>query len=225
MSEHSMPPSSDAASDAIWTQKRRLAAAIRRVIEQSMTARAPEADWQRAAERLEQYAEYLAALPREHVTWGNPEAALAGEVHGFFDLSPIIGRVNPLAPPMTLWAEGSAVRGTVSFGWAYQGPPGHAHGGLIAAAFDEILGFAQTMTGKPGMTGTLTIRYRQPTPLYTEIRVEGAVDRIEGRKIFASGKMFNGESLTAEAEGIFISMNESSVRKLIAGNARLEQRS
>src|SRR6185436_18331747 len=108
---------------------------------------------------------------------GYAETANSGDVTALFDYSPLIGLSNPIAPPMVLRVEGDVVRGTVTFGAAYEGPPRHVHGGLIAAAFDEVLGFAQSMTGNPGMTGTLTIKYRKPTPLHTELRVEGRVTR------------------------------------------------
>ena len=39
-----------------------------------------------------------------------------------------------------------------------------------------VLGAAQTFSGAPGMTGTLTIRYRKPTPLHTDLRFEGRFD-------------------------------------------------
>ena len=42
----------------------------------------------------------------------------------------------------------------------------------VAAAFDEVLGFVQSLSGRPGMTGTLTVRYRKPTPLHTELRFD-----------------------------------------------------
>ena len=61
------------------------------------------------------------------------------------------------------------IKGTVTFGSAYEGPPGHVHGGYVAAAFDELLGMTQSLGGMPGMTGTLTVRYRRPTPLRTEL--------------------------------------------------------
>jgi acyl-coenzyme A thioesterase PaaI-like protein len=145
---------------------------------------------------------------------GFAESANAGSVVGFFDYSPLIGRSNPLAPPLTMGVDGKRVRGTAVFGAAYEGPPGHVHGGFVAAAFDEVLGFAQSMGGNPGMTGTLTIRYRKPTPLHREIRMEGEITRIEGRKIFTVGRMYAGEVLTAEAEGIFISVDLFKMRAL-----------
>ncbi len=84
---------------------------------------------------------------------------------------------------------GDKVEGRGTFGVAYEGPPGHVHGGFLAAAFDEVLGMAQSLTGNPGMTGTLTIRYRRPTPLLTELVFEAYVDRVEGRKIFTHGTL------------------------------------
>ena len=51
------------------------------------------------AGRLERYAERLEAQPRQFVTWGHPESSTAGTIGGFFDLSPLMGRANPLAPP------------------------------------------------------------------------------------------------------------------------------
>lgn len=206
-----------AASDegAVWKEKRRLAAAMRQVIERLVTTEAPVDELRVAADRLERYAERLDIHPRQYVTWGHPEASTAGTVGGFFDLSPLMGRANPLAPPIHLQVEGNGVQGTVSFGWAYQGPPGHLHGGFVAALFDEALGLAQSMTGSPGMTGTLTVRYRKPTPLNTELRIEATVQRVDGRKIFTEARLYAGDDLTAEAEAIFISVDMTSMRKTV----------
>ena len=196
----------------VWNEKRRLAAAMRDVIERLLTTEAPEEELRGAADRLERYAEHLLNHPRRYVTWGTPEAALAGTTGGFFDNSPLMGRANPLAPPIDLRAEDGMVRGRANFGWAYQGPPGHLHGGFVAAMFDEALGMAQSMTGNPGMTGTLTVRYRRPTPLYTELDIEARVLRVDGRKIFTEAKLFTGGDLLAEAEAIFISIDLTRMR-------------
>lgn len=206
-------PSND--DGAVWKEKRRLAAAMRQVIERLVTTEAPVDELRVAADRLERYAARLDRHPRQYVTWGHPEAATAGTVGGFFDLSPLMGRANPLAPPIHLQVEGNGVRGTVTFGWAYQGPPGHLHGGFVAALFDEALGLTQSMTGSPGMTGTLTVRYRKPTPLNTELRIEATVRRVEGRKIFTEARLYAGDSLTAEAEAIFISVDMTPMRKTV----------
>jgi acyl-coenzyme A thioesterase PaaI-like protein len=196
--------------------KRRLAAAMRRVIARLVESDAPEPELVAAAEALERYAERLAAHPRPHRYEGWAETSPAGDPGSFFDHSPLIGLSNPLSPPLELTADpdGRRVHGRGTFGPAYEGPPGCVHGGYVAAAFDEVLGFANSLSGNPGMTGTLTVRYRRPTPLHTELRFEAEYLRSEGRKIFTAGKLFAGESLCAEAEGLFISVGTERFRAL-----------
>ena len=63
-----------------------------------------------------------------------------------------------------------------------------------------------TVASRPGMTARLTVSYRAPTPLDTDLRLEGELERVEGRKIFTVGRCFDGDVLTAEAEGLFISI-------------------
>lgn len=204
-----------------WVERRRLAKAMREVIERLTVSDAPEAELRAAADGLERYAARLATHPRRNVPLGYGESANAGDVAAFFDYSPMMGLSNPLAPPIRLEVEGQTVRGAVRFGAAYEGPPGHVHGGFVAAAFDEVLGFVQSTTGSPGMTGTLTIRYRRPTPLDTDLRFEATVTRVDGRKIFAEGRLYAGDVLTAEAEGVFISMDLVKMKTLIdAANSR-----
>jgi len=203
------------AASGAWAERRRLAKAMREVIERLITSDAPEDELHAAADGLERYAERLAMHPRRSLPLGFGETANAGDVAAFFDYSPLIGLSNPLAPPIMLQVEGKVVHGTVRFGSAYEGPPGHVHGGFVAAAFDEVLGFVQSTTGQPGMTGTLTIRYRKPTPLDTDLRFEATVQRIEGRKIFAEGRLYAGDVLTAEAEGVFISVDLIKMQMLV----------
>src|SRR5437899_8819373 len=159
-------------------QAQTLAVAMRRVIDHLVQVAAPESDLSGAADALERYAERLAKYPISRSYEGFAESANAGDTHAFFDHSPLIGLANPLAPPIRLAVVGDKVEGHVVFGDAYEGPPGHVHGGFVAAAFDEVLGMAQSLTGNPGMTGTLTIRYRRPTPLLTELVFEAYADRV-----------------------------------------------
>jgi acyl-coenzyme A thioesterase PaaI-like protein len=190
-----------------WAEKRRLAAALRDVIDLLVRSDAPEEDLARAADAAGDFASMLGGRsqrPGGPNTWETPEGGNSG---AFFDQSPLSGLSNPVSPPMKLEAVEGRIRGEVVFGAAYEGPPGHVHGGFVAAAFDEVLGFAQALTGNPGMTAGLTIRYRRPTPLGIALRFDAGVDRVEGRKIFASGTLFAGAVVTAEAEGVFVSVD------------------
>ncbi|WP_077097662.1 PaaI family thioesterase [Mycobacterium terramassiliense] len=116
----------------------------------------------------------------------------------------LIGIRNPVAPPLTVHrnADG-AVWTEVTLGAAYEGPPGHAHGGVCAMILDHVLGATAHQPGRPAYTGTLTLRYVRGTPL-GPVRVEARVDRIDGVKTFAKGRIADNRGTTVEAEGVFI---------------------
>ena len=196
--------------------QRRVGEAMRDVIEHLVATRAPAEVLESAATTLAGIAATLTAHPQGRLMEGFGESANAGDPHAFFDSSPIIGKANPLAPPVRLEPAGDRVIGQVTYGSAYEGPPGCVHGGYIAAAFDEVLGMVQSLTGNPGMTGTLTVRYRRPTPLHVALRFEGELDRVEGRKIFTTGRLLRDEEVTAEAEAVFITVDFARIAELYA---------
>jgi acyl-coenzyme A thioesterase PaaI-like protein len=205
-----------------WVQKRRLADAMRTVIDRLVQSNAPEDELRAAADALERYAEQLEGHERLRRYEGFGEAANAGDVGAFFDQSPMIGLANPLAPPVRLEdVDDTSAVGRVTFGAAYEGPPGSVHGGFVAAAFDEVLGYVQSMSGAPGFTGTLTIRYRSPTPLHTELEFRCVLGRTEGRKTFAGGQLYAGERLCAEAEAIFVSATAETFLALLEERRRM----
>lgn len=190
-------------------EMRRLADAGRLVIERMATTDAPHEVIERAAELLEAAARELEGPGKRRSYTGFAESANAGgDPHAHFDHSPIMGIANPIAPPTRIEAgdDGTVVM-HMRFGSAYEGPPASVHGGVLAAAFDEVLGMTQSLSGQPGMTGTLTIKYRRPTPLHRDLRFVGTLDRVSGRKIFASARCYDGDDVTAEAEGLFISVD------------------
>jgi acyl-coenzyme A thioesterase PaaI-like protein len=149
--------------------------------------------------------------------YGLSEMANAGgREDPLYDHSPFIGIANPLAPPMTIRQEGDVIVAEVVFGQAYEGPPGCVHGGYVAAAFDELLGATQSLSGAPGMTGTLTVRYEAPTPLKTLLRMEGRLVGVERRKIFTEGAIIVDDAVTATAKATFIAMQPGQFLDLIA---------
>jgi hypothetical protein len=187
----------------------RVADAIRGVLHAMVQTSAPIEVIEAAAGDVEQAGARFAGYTSKSMYEGFAEAANAGEPFGFFDHSPMLGKANPLAPPIRLWLEGDRIFGTATFGAAYEGPPGCVHGGYVAAAFDEVLGSTQSLSGAPGMTGRLTVHYRSPTPLETELRFEGWIEDVTGRKILTRGELRAGDVLCAEAEGLFISIDIS----------------
>lgn len=199
-------------------EQRRLAEAMRRVIAGLVATDAPTEHLVQAADELEGFARALEARGGGRSIYeGFAETANAGGAASvMFEHSPLIGRANPLAPPMVLDVLDDRVEARVTFGAAYEGPPGCVHGGYVAAAFDELLGAAQSLGGRPGMTGTLSIRYLQPTPLHTELTFTGRLDRVEGRKNITTGSVEAESGTTAQAEGIFVTIGPDRFRELKA---------
>ena len=186
-----------------------LADEMRRIIARLAVVRPPAEELERAAEAAAVFADRLDALPERGQSWEVSEAGLQpGDFVGF---SPVSGKSNPMAPPVALKVRRGSPRediesdyhitGRVTFGPAYEGPPGHVHGGLIAAMFDELLGFAQL---SPGFTAYLHINYRKPTPLNAELRLVAWVDNVERRKRIVKGECYLNDELLTDAEGLFI---------------------
>jgi acyl-coenzyme A thioesterase PaaI-like protein len=145
---------------------------------------------------------------------------VSGESVSFLDRSPVIGAINPIAAPMQVETvtshDGSAVVvGTVTFSKQFEGAPACVHGGFIAAYFDEVLGVAQSTSGNPGMTVNLSVNYRSPTPINKRLVFKGWVTSVEGRKIFTSGTLHDGDRLCAESTAIFVSMRPEVFEKMV----------
>jgi acyl-coenzyme A thioesterase PaaI-like protein len=118
----------------------------------------------------------------------------------------VVGLRNPVAPPLVIERDPSGngeVWSDFHLGAAYEGPPDLVHGGVSAMILDQMLGEAAGAGGKPGMTGTLTLRYRQGTPL-GDLRAEAWIDRADGYKTWAKGHIIGPNGVTVEAEGLFI---------------------
>lgn len=215
----------------------RLSNELRRVIEKLVLVRAPADQLAGAADAARAFADQLDGLPArrwyeshegfaESANAGGPGTGgpNAGGSVGLFDLSPIMGLSNPLASPLQLdIAEDSEGKltavGSAFFNAAYEGPPGCVHGGILASVFDEVLGFANGVTGNPAVTGTLTVKYRKPTPLYQPLRFEGRCVRVSGRKVFTEGACYHDGVLTAEAEAIFVKIDMSQIAETMGARA------
>lgn len=122
----------------------------------------------------------------------------------FFPYSPLIGPLNPIAPPFTFRMDNEVMYATGSFDSQYCGPPEGVHGGYVAALMDELLGVTCVMVGHGGYTGTLTVRYLSLTPLDVELHATAWVEEIKDRKATISGRLQAGDRVCAEAEGLFI---------------------
>jgi hypothetical protein len=199
-SEEISPPFSEH-----WQAKRRLAQALRDLSEVLVTSTPSIEEMDDISERLELQARQFAKAPRlygQMAFQADGNHGKRGEVN--HELNALAGWSNPLAPGLNMWIEGERAFGTVRCGWAYEGPPGHIHGGFVAAIFDQFMGMAQIIGKQPGMTGRLTTRYHRPTPLNVELRLEAWLEKVEGRKTHMQAEMRHDDTVTATCEALFI---------------------
>jgi acyl-coenzyme A thioesterase PaaI-like protein len=124
----------------------------------------------------------------ERMAWGNA----------------VVGIRNPIAPPVQIQrdADGKSVC-DFHLGAAYEGPPGHVHGGVAALVLDHLLGEAASDGINPRLTGTISFRYVRATRL-GDLHAEAVITRTEGVKTYAVGHLADAEGVTVEAEGVFI---------------------
>jgi len=94
------------------------------------------------------------------------------------------------------------------FGPETEGPPGHAHGGAVAAVMDEALGLAAWAAGYPIVVGNLNVSFRNMLPLQKVVTVESRVVSAEGRKVMVHGRIFCAETTYAEGECLCITTSK-----------------
>jgi len=92
------------------------------------------------------------------------------------------------------------------FGPETEGPPGHAHGGSMAAVLDEVLGLAAWAAGYSIVVGNLNVSFRNLLPLQQVVTVESRVVSAEGRKVKVHGRICSGDTVYAEGDCLCITI-------------------
>lgn len=192
-----------------------LAARVRALVAAVVTGAAPRAPLVAAAAAVD---EALAALGPFVPATPAPRHARGG--HGtapgdMMPFDPVVGRMNPLAPPIEIGWDGEKAVARASLGVPWEGPPGCVHGGVIAAVFDQVFNVANLMAGVAGPTARLELRYRRPTPLATPIVFEGWVARTEGRRVHTEGRLRHHDEVTVHASGEFVRLSPERVMRLL----------
>ncbi|MDQ4007976.1 MAG: PaaI family thioesterase [Actinomycetota bacterium] len=180
----------------------RLAAATRDLVDTVVLTAADEDDLTRSAKEVEAVTERLRQRLLEHPP--RPDLGPDGRMRAL--ANPVIGEANPLAPPLLVEStpDGTA-RAEFELGAAYEGPPDLVHGGVSALILDHVLGSAGGAGGRPGMTGTLELRYRRPTPLHRPLVARAWIAEVDGRKTTIRGEIARADGrVCVEASGLFI---------------------
>ena len=204
--------------------KRALAGALRELLAHLPTSALDDDALRALLPVLQEAGERLAGAGRAPA--GDPAASAYAGMEDFHDTGPIMGLSNAIAPPLEarVDTEAGVVRARARFSSAYEGAPGLLHGGILAAAFDELLGLATVFSGGAGMTRDLHVRYLRPTPIRQELIFTGRLDRSEGRRLFVSAEVEAEGQRTAEASGVFIAVGGEKFEQLAEARQAREGR-
>ncbi|MGH8999261.1 MAG: PaaI family thioesterase, partial [Acidimicrobiia bacterium] len=118
----------------------------------------------------------------------------------------VSGSANPLGVNIKVHRQGGDAVARVTLGHAFEGAPRRAHGGIVAAIFDDVLGYVLAVNTVPAFTGRLTVSYLAPTPMGAEIEFRARLLRRQGRKLFMEAEANSGGHRVAQAEGVFIAI-------------------
>jgi acyl-coenzyme A thioesterase PaaI-like protein len=124
-----------------------------------------------------------------------------------FAHSIVTGKANPLGIAADVMREGEEAVLRTTLGPAFEGAPGRAHGGSVAALFDEVMGFVLSVHATTAYTGSLTVTYRAPTPLGVELELRSRLKSRHGRKLRIVAEARHADALLAEADGLFIAVD------------------
>jgi len=140
---------------------------------------------------------------KKHAFERPPEGAPIGT----FPDCVVSGDANPMGLDVQFFREGEEAVSHAVLGPAFEGAPNRAHGGVVAAVFDDLMGFVLTIHESPAYTAELTVRYRRPTPVGEEIEFRARLVDRKGRRLHIEAEATDrlGTKI-ATAEGLFITI-------------------
>ena len=177
----------------------RFVEAVRTLQDHARAADAPDDVITQAADLIEAASKLLA--PYDADEWSSPSGRR-------MDL-PNRGSVLSIPGDYHKTADGERVAGTVCFRRFHLGRNGAVHGGCIAQLFDSLLGYTTFRLTQSlyQRTAFLHVDYRRIVPIERELQVDAGVDGVEGRKMFISGRILDGDTVLAEANALFVKLN------------------
>lgn len=211
--------SSAASDDGTFLEESRVSAAhaLRDIVHSFVRAQPDEDAYAEIRAMAEQLVARLDATPRrdrmalmQAARENHGGTFPVGVGAGGFNDRAVAGLANPAGVDIAVEPGTGDVLARVLFRKGFEGPPGRAHGGMIAAAFDDVTGFIIGRIGQPAFTGELTVRYVGPTPIETPLVMTAQLDGQERRKLFISGELRTEDgTLTATCKAIYITIDPS----------------
>jgi hypothetical protein len=111
-----------------------------------------------------------------------------------------VGAYNPCFPEYAFdHLDRETASGRVTFPVVYEGPPGLVNGGFLAVFFDCITQHQSCAAARTGKTRSLTVTFRRPTPVLTELRFD--IDRVEDEgRVTSTARLLLGDEVLCIGE-------------------------
>ena len=167
-------------------QTRELAAVLRDLMGTALALEHPTSELRDLIDDLRAAQRRLAALGPTDLQPRIGDGDAAQRV--YLDHSRDVGDYNACFPAFEMHAHDDRAEGRVTFPVVYEGPPGIVHGGFLALFFDCALTQLNCDMGLAGKTRSLSVRYRRPAPILTELEFAGERTVAEG-SIVATGEL------------------------------------
>jgi hypothetical protein len=107
-----------------------------------------------------------------------------------------IGGFNPCFPEYEFdRIDSDTAEGRVTFPVVYEGPPGLVHGGFLAVFFDCVIQHQNCATELSGKTRSLSVKFRRPTPILTELSFDIAREQVDRGVTSTARLSLDGEVL------------------------------
>lgn len=116
----------------------------------------------------------------------------------------VAGPANATSVDFQARREGDEVVADACFGAAFEGAPGRVHGGMVAAVFDDLVGFILGMVGQPGFTGRITVVYKAPVPTERPVEFRARLRERTERTLVVDADVRLGEKILATCEATMV---------------------
>jgi acyl-coenzyme A thioesterase PaaI-like protein len=121
----------------------------------------------------------------------------------------VCGELNRRGLRLPIYASAGRAWADLTLGPDFVGWADLAHGGILAALLDEVMGWALFEHDCWGVTGEMRVRYLRPVDVTQPIHVEGEVTEVTRRLFRTAGRIstLDGEVRTT-AEATYVAASE-----------------
>ena len=165
------------------------------------------------------------AIMRAAMAAHEGENFAVGTARAGYEDRAVAGKANPASIEFNIDFQGSVGLGgdpdpyqdvvaTFVLRKAFEGAPGRAHGGMVAAAFDDVTGWVIGRLGEPAFTGEISVRFQAPVPIDELLEIRTRLVNRERRKLFITAELHSPDgTVVATCRATYITVDP----KIFAG--------